>query len=240
MSVLKKSIASVIEENFVYARALHYLGIEFFDNQQKTLSEICEERGISRQKIIKCFYDFDNSKKSSFSELSRYPVDLLLEYLKHSHHLFIKEKLPYIAHLLQFLNASFANDLKEIFPVFVEDFIKHVYEEEDQLFLYVSSLSRIKQKKVVNPTAELFPYRHFSLEKIRKEHDNEDEMGNLRELIEGLPADDLHTRVIINELKSFDREVLYHAEIENEILFPKAIILEGEITERMLRLSRMN
>ncbi|MDW3196821.1 MAG: hemerythrin domain-containing protein [Cytophagales bacterium] len=240
MSVLKKSIASVIEENFVYARALHYLGIEFFDNEQKTLSEICEERGISRQKMIKCFYDFDNSKKCSFAELSRYPVDLLLEYLKHSHHLFIKEKLPYISHLLDSLKASFASDLKEIFPVFVEDFIKHIYEEEDQLFRYVSSLSKVKQKKVANPAAELLQYRNFSLEKIRVEHDNEDEMGNLRDLIEGLPSNDLHTRVIINELKSFDREVLYHAEIENEILFPKAIILEGEITERMSRLSRMN
>ncbi len=240
MSVLKKSIASVVEENFVYARALHYLGIEFFDNEQKTLNEICAERGISRQKMIKCFYDFDNSKKCSFSELSGYPVDLLLEYLKHSHHLFIKEKLPYISHLLQSLKASFANDLKEIFPVFIEDFIKHIYEEEDQLFRYVSSLSKIKQKKVISPSAELYQYRDFSLEEIRVEHDNEDEMGNMRDLIESLPSKNLHTRVIINELKSFDREVLYHAEIENEILFPKAIILETEIVEKMSRLSRMN
>lgn len=240
MSVLKKSIASVVEENFVYARALHYLGIEFFDNEQKTLNEICIERGISRQKMIKCFYDFDNNKRCSFSELSRYPVDLLLEYLKHAHHLFIKDKLPYISHLLNSLKASFADDLKEVFPVFTEDFIKHIYEEEDQLFRYVGSLSKIKQKKIVNPATELLQYRNFSLEKIRVEHDNEDEMGNMRDLIESLPSNDLHTRVIINELKSFDREVLYHAEIENEILFPKAIILEGEITEKMGRLSRMN
>ena len=240
MSVLKKSIASVVEENFVYARALHYLGIEFFENEHKTLNQICEERDISRQKMVKCFYEFDNSKKSSFSELSGYPIDLLLEYLKHSHHLFIKEKLPYISHLLNSLQTPFIHDLKEIFPVFVEDFIKHIYEEEDELFDYISALSRIKQKKTANPGAELLQYHDFSLEKIRIEHDTEDEMGNMRELIDELPATNLHTRVIINELKSFDREVLYHAEIENEILFPKAILLETEVLRKIARISRMN
>lgn len=240
MSVLKKSIASIVEENFVYARALHYLGIEFFENEHKTLTQVCAERGISRQRMIKCFYDFDNSKKCSFSELSRYPVDLLLEYLRHSHHLFIKEKLPYISHLLHSLQAPAANDLKSIFPVFVEDFIKHIYEEEDQLFEYVSALYRIRQKRAANPMAELLRYRDFSLEAIRVEHDNDDEMGNMRDLIEELPVTKLHTKVVVHELKAFDREVLYHAEIENEILFPKAIILETEILEKMARLSRMN
>lgn len=240
MSVLKKSIASIVEENFVYARALHYLGIDFFENEHKTLTQVCAERGISRQKMIKCFYDFDNNKRCSFSELSRYPVDLLLEYLKHSHHLFIKEKLPYISHLLNSLKTSSANDLKSIFPVFVEDFIKHIYEEEDKLFEYVSVLSRIRQKRIANPMSEMMQFKNLSLESIRVEHDNDDEMVNMRELIEELPVTELHTKVIVDELKAFDREILYHAEIENEILFPKAIILETEILEKMARLSRLN
>ena len=34
-----------------------------------------------------------------------------------------------------------------------------------------------------------------------------------------IPADDLITGVVIKEITGFDREILYHAQIENEILF---------------------
>ncbi len=240
MSVLTKKIGSVVEENFIYARALYHLGIDFFVDENRSLDEVCLERGLSRQKVIQCFYQFDNDQKCSFRELSNYPIDLLLEYLKHSHHLFIKEKLPYIAYLLNNCRSSQLEDLKDVFPVFVEDFIKHIYEEEDELFDYVSELHRIKTRRMKNPAIRLIADSGISLRSLQEEHDTEDEMGNLRELIETIDIPDLHTHVIIQEFKAFDREILYHAEIENEILFPRAIALENDIKKRIEELSRLN
>ncbi len=240
MSVLEKKIGSVVEENFVYARALFHLGIDFFLDEHRSLDEVCRERGISRQQVIKCFYEFDNASKCSFDELSTYPIDLLLAYLKHSHHLFIKDKLPYISYLLRNHQMAVLDDLKEIFPVFVEDFIKHIYEEEDELFDYVLTLHKIEARSIKNPAARLLPYRNISLEKMQSDHDNEDEMGNLREMIEAVTTSDLHTKVIVDEIKAFDREILYHAEIENEILFPRAIDLQEKVKVQLQKLSKLN
>ncbi|MEM9324784.1 MAG: iron-sulfur cluster repair di-iron protein [Bacteroidota bacterium] len=240
MRVLDKTIKSVVDENYVYARALHYLGIEFFENEHKSLNEICKERGISRQKVIKCFYEIDANRKSSFQELSSYPIEMLLEYLRHSHYLFIKEKLPYISFLLECHDEPSAQDLKAIFPVFVEDFIKHIYEEEDEVFKYVALLNRIESDREANPSAALLPFWKFSLAQSKEEHDQEDAMGNLTELTDSVDTRDLRSRVIIKELKAFEREVSYHAEIENEIMFPKALKLESDIQSKLRRLRRLN
>lgn len=240
MQVLKKTIGSVVDENFIYARALHYLGIEFFQNEHKSLIEVCIEKGLSTKQVIKCFYEFDSNKKSTFKELSSYPIDLLLEYLRHSHYLFIKEKLPYISFLIDNYQLPFANDLKTIFPVFVEDFIKHIYEEEDELFEYVFVLNKINESKFPNPATALMPYRKISLKEIREEHQGDDEMGDLREIMDLALSQDLHGRVIINELKAFDKEIFYHAEIENEILFPRAIALEQVVNAKLTDIGKLN
>ncbi|MEL7006685.1 MAG: iron-sulfur cluster repair di-iron protein, partial [Bacteroidota bacterium] len=184
MSVLERKIGSVVEENFVYARALHHLGIDFFLDEHRSLQEVCLEKGISKQQVIKCFYQFDNASKSSFSELLVYPMDLLLEYLKHSHHLFIKEKLPYISYLINHHESEELQDLKVVFPEFVEDFIRHIYEEEDELFDYLSYLQKLANNKVKNPAIKFMNEERVSLKSLQYEHDNEDEMANMRDLIE--------------------------------------------------------
>lgn len=240
MSVLKKKIGLVVEENYVYARALHYLGIDFFLDEHRSLQEVCDQKGISRQQVVKCFYEFDNASKSSFTELQQYPMELLLEYLRHSHHLFIKQKLPYISYLLKNHGSPELEDLKGVFPEFVEDFIKHIYEEEDQLFDYVFTLNKVASGKVNNPAKLLVKDNAISLVDLQHDHDNEDEMANMRELIEGFQALDLHSRVILNEIKAFDREILYHATIEDDILFPRAIQLEKEVFQKISDLSKLN
>ena len=65
-------------------------------------------------------------------------------------------------------------------------------------------------------------------------------MQGIRSIVEGMAKSDLHTQVIANEVKAFDREMMYHAEIENTILFPKAIELESKVLGQLLTLSRLN
>ena len=72
--VFDKTLAEIVDENYVYARALHYLGISFFENPSKNLREICEERGLERGQVIESFYLFDSCERLSFNELKAYPI----------------------------------------------------------------------------------------------------------------------------------------------------------------------
>lgn len=236
--VFEKTLAEIVDENYVYARALHYLGISFLENPNRELGAVCSEMGLAQDKVIKSFYEFDGCTRISFNELKSYPIDLLLEYLKHSHHLFIKDKLPFIVHLAK--NCEYDSELQKLLPEFVEDFIQHIYEEEDTVFNYVRVLSKCIKGKISNPISELLPFEKLSLNHEFENHQGDDEMKAIRCLVEELQPVSLREQVLIKEVKAFDREMLYHAAIENEIFFPKAISLEQEAMSLLKKTSLQN
>lgn len=236
--VFEKTLREIVDENYVYARALHYLGISFFENPNKALSQICREKGLEREKVINSFYLFDSCTRLSFKELKTYPIDLLVEYLKHSHHLFIKDKLPFIVHLAK--NCEGEQELQKLLPEFIEDFITHIYEEEDSVFTYVQVLNKSIKGVISNPISQLYHFNDFSLEDEFEHHQDDDEMKAIRVLIESIVPKSQKEEVLIKEVKAFDREMLYHAEIENKIFFPKAIELEQQVTTLLHKTSSLN
>lgn len=238
MRVFEQTIRTLVDENYVYARALNYLGVEFYLYPDRKLREICVERNLDKDQVLKTFYLLDRSYPFSFKELDKYPLEIVIEYLKHSHHLFIKDKLPYIAKLISKYPGQ--EDMKLIFPEFVEEFINHIYEEEDTLFRYIGRMIKIEKQIDLNPLKELWGYSEMNLEKALSEHKEEDELAGIRNLLEESSDTSMHWQVISKEIKAFDRELWYHAQIENMILLPKAIVLEGKIKERIIKLSKLN
>ena len=241
MHVLKKTVKSLLDENFIYARALHYLGVDFFHYEEATLAEVCQERRIDHQRLVRSFYHFDTKSRIPFQEIKEYPLPLVVAYLRFAHQTYIKDYLPFIGRLLQQVDTTQSSliDLVDVFPLFIEDYIKHIYQEEDELFGYVHQLQQIK-KDHFKGAAMLLLNPRPSLQKMLSEHASEDEMAPMRELVEEVHPDSLLTNVIVKEIRAFDREMLYHAAIENEILFPKAIALEDEILQKVKRLSSLN
>ena len=236
--VFEKTLREVVDENYVYARALHYLGIEFFETPEKKLSEVCREKGLKKQQVIKSFYVFDSCHRFSFKELETYPIALLIEYLKHSHHLFIKDKFPYIIHLTRKWEGN--EEFWNLLPEFVEDLIRHIYEEEDTTFKYIQLLNAIGKGREQAPFSKLMEFKNHSLVEEFEHHKEEDELEAIRTLIAAIKGDCLHSRVLINEIRAFDREMIYHAEIENNILFPKAIALEKAVNKKLEMFTKLN
>ncbi len=236
--IFNKTILEIVDENYVYARSLHYLGIDFFLSPHKTLSQVCRERGLNEEQVIKSFYLFDSCYRFSFSELKSYPIELLVEYLKHSHHIFIKDKLPFIVHLAKNLESN--SEINRLLPEFVEEFISHIYEEEDSVFAYTKTLSDISKGLLPNPISELIRFKNFSLSNEFEHHQGDDEFYVIRSLVDAVNPTTLHENVLLKEVRAFDREMVYHAEIENRIFFPKAIKLEQETNAKIKLMSKMN
>ena len=65
-------------------------------------------------------------------------------------------------------------------------------------------------------------------------------MRAIRSIIESIDPVSQTEDVLIKEVKSFDREMIYHAEIENKIFFPKAILLEKKVHSELQKLSTLN
>ncbi|WKN33186.1 hemerythrin domain-containing protein [Porifericola rhodea] len=242
-----KRITDIVDENYAYASVLYYFGIKFYDYDEKTLEQVCSEKGLDVKQVIHSLESVSSSDVDTHPALSAYPIDVIIEYLKHTHFIFIKDRLPYLSKLIKNLQPTeykpIVEDLQFIFPLFVEDLIYHIYQEEDEFFSYISSL----QDALMTPQSAnklYFDMEKYSIQDFAISHDvDDDEMKGIRNITNDYNTkniNSLHLRVVFAELQHFEKELKTHASIENEILFPKALMLEKQVRKFFRDKSRMN
>ncbi len=249
IALKSRRIAELVDQDNIRAHVLFYFGIKFYEYTEQTLEQVCEEKGLSVDIVVRELEAPGENFQEADLPLISYPVDLIIEYLKHSHYLFVKHKLPYIGRLVNSFKANHdeynlvERDLKVLFPLFLEDFIHHIYEEEDTLFKYIRILERAS-RGYFNPSTLYQLMEKHSLQKCAMEHEaHDDEMQGIRKITKDyyLSADaPLHVKVIYSELIQFEKTLIVHARVENEILFPKAMALENEVKRKFFEKSKLN
>lgn len=226
------------------AAVLHQLGIPFYEYQSNTLSEVCSLKGIRLDHVIRELTAPVNRLHPDEKLLITYPAELIIGCLKHAHGVFMRHKLPYIQNLIQHSGSSpVLSDLKLLFPVFAQDFVEHIHMEEDTLFDYIEQLTLVVKRKLT-PTRIYYRMEKESINHFITAHEaHDDEMEGIRQITGHyrLDADSpLPVRVLYSELQLLEHDLKEHARIENEILFPKAITLEGRIHKMIREASLLN
>ncbi len=249
IALKSQRIGELVDQDKIRAHVLFYFGIKFYEYSEQTLEQVCQEKGLSVDIVVRELESPNENFQESDLPLISYPIDLIIEYLKHTHHLFIKHKLPYIGRLVESFKANHAEydsvekDLKALFPLFLEDFIHHIYEEEDTLFKYIRILERAGRGHF-NPSELYQLMEKHSLQRCALEHEaHDEEMRGIRKITKDyhLTQDaPLHVKVIYNELIQFEKSLKLHAQVENEILFPKAMALENEVKKKFFEKARLN
>lgn len=243
----QKSIEILVNENFLYAKVLEYFGVEYYKSKDKTLQEVCKENKIDEHHLIEVFESSHTSNDASALEFNKYPARLIIAYLKHSHQHFVKDRLPSILKQVSVIESEkdqeLINDLKLVLPMFIEDFVHHIFEEEDRLFNYISALESFIHDKV-SATQIQSKINAFSIQEFALHHsDSDGEMSGIRGITNNYKTDsiqDLKLQVLYQELSLFDKELAHHASIENDVLFPKAILLEKQAKEILNTASKLN
>ena len=242
MQIIYKTISTLIAENSANGRVLHRLGVDFEMYYHQTLLEVCEVFKWNQTAILKALELEKINAKLTYGELKKRSLGQLMAYLKHSHVIFIKEYLPYIGILIDKLKGPgpLIKDLKLVFPLFFEDFVTHIHEEEDGLFDYVKILVRMEQGKVINPIKKLYFLRDINLEASALGHKDENEMESMRALVAELPETEFMMGLVKKEFQLFDELLRFHARIEDQLFFPKSIVLEKKIWAEIDRYSADN
>lgn len=249
--MIHQRIPDLLQQNYVYGYALYSMGIRFFDHEEQTLSQVCNMYALNTSVVVKHLQNVAafNHELRTIPLSNHCNLAQLIDYLRSTHRLYIRRKLPYMAELIAaidvslFHDANLAEDIKMLFPIFVEDFIKHIHEEEDVLFSYVEQLLAA-QKGSIAANKLFWQIEQGILQKQALEHEShDDEMEGIRQLTHNywLPANaSLHTQVIYAELQHFEKDLQQHAEIENKQLFPKALQVENQVKAQIAKLVQFN
>lgn len=235
-----RRIGDLVDQNNIRAYVLYYFGIKFYEYAEHTLEQVCQEKSLLIEHVVRELESPTRSFQDAELPLISYPIDLIIEYLKHTHFLYVNQKLPYIAQLVKSFKANHKDydviekDLKTVFPLFLEDFIQHIYQEENTLFKHITMLDRA-QRSITNPSKLYYIIERNTIQRFAVDHEaHDDEMEGIRRITKDYyvaPSAPLHVKVIYSELIEFEKSLKTHARIENEILFPKAMALENKVKQ---------
>lgn len=244
----KALVGDLVSGNYVFASVLHYFGISFYQYQTQSLEEVCKKHKVHPNQLISELETWALRKEPTNEELYLNPIEVLVAYLKRKHYYFVRQELPFLANLISGITpepeySALIADLRILFPLFVEDFIHHIHEEENGLFNRIVLLQDVEEGNylLVDALTILEKDPIHLLADVHEVHD--DEMEGIRRLTNdySLPTNaPLTMKVLYHELQNFERELTIHAQIEDELLFPKAIQLEREAIRKIRNKIRTN
>lgn len=244
----KALVGDLVSENYVFASVLHYFGISFYQYPTQSLEEVCKKHKVHASQLITELEAWAQRKEPSSEELYLNPIEVLVAYLKKKHYYFVRQELPFLSNIISGIApvpqyASLMADLRIMFPLFVEDFIHHIHEEESRLFKRIELLQDIEENRfsLIDAVSILERDPIYLLADQHEIHD--DEMEGIRKLTSDYSLDPdapLTMRVLYHELQNFEQELRIHAKIEDELLFPKAVELEREALRQIKKKTRKN
>ncbi len=237
----KKSIADLVSENHVLAGVLHYFGIRFFQHETHSLLEACQAHKVNPSQVIAALEDWASRKEPTKEELYLHPIELVVGYLKKKHRYFVRQALPFLSSMVDGIelgseHKSLMTDMRLMFPLFVDDFIHHIHEEEDTLFRRINLLRDIDASMLpLTDAIQVFALPSIAI--MAADHEaHDDEMEGIRKLTNDYRIPESTTvsmKVLFHELQQLEKELIIHAKIENDLLFPKAIELEKEVKRKL-------
>lgn len=230
-----RTVGSYVAQDFRTAAIFNKYGIDFCCKGGRTLDEVCDKKKIRKADVEEELERLLSQKADNNIDFRQWPLDLLADYIEKTHHRYVEEKIPV---LLQFLNKLckvhgerhpelFA--INELFIGCAEELSQHLKKEELVLFPFIRKMvdATITGRELDTP--------HFGsvqnpVAMMMHEHDGEGErFRKIAALTNNYtpPADACNTyKVTYAMLREFEEDLHKHIHLENNILFPSAIVLE--------------
>ncbi len=197
-----------------------------------------QERGISVEQILSELGSVTDSSSRQGDSFDSWDLERLADYIIETHHRYVKTTIPaLLAHTdkIAMVHGERHAELltiRDIFGKVAEDLSKHMMKEELMLFPYIKAMARAQRD---GSAIQRPPFQTIQnpLRMMEQEHET---AGNDTDTIRTLshaysvPNDGCTTyRVTFQELNAFEQDLHKHVHLENNILFPKAIVLEQEL-----------
>ncbi len=232
------TLAEIVTENIRSAIVFEEYGLDFCCKGKRPLSEACADKKIDLQKVLN---DLNNLSESNIGNQNHddWQLNFMVDYIINNHHQYVRRMIPVISlHADKVASVHGQNHpetvrIADLFLAVREELEMHMMKEERILFPYIKELQDAKEN---NTQASQPPFGSIQnpIRMMEAEHESAgDAMAEIRKLSENFnpPADACNTfRALYSELKEFEEDLHKHIHLENNLLFPKSIELEEELS----------
>lgn len=233
------TLADIVLYNFRAAEVFEKMRLDFFCNGRQTIAEACQMKNLDTSDVIAQLNKAIRKRAKENETFNIWDLDFIIFYITEKHHTYTKNALRNINDYCYRIADLYGNSQPELwnlhssFRDVAEMMQKHILEEERTIFPYLKKLSRHKLKPVAGSQQDnMVPDVYtFSL-RLAEEHKLIiGAMEYIKHLTDDYYIPDYAGRTYkatFEELKRFEKDIHQHFHIENNILFPKAILLKEE------------
>ncbi|MDP2336751.1 MAG: iron-sulfur cluster repair di-iron protein [Bacteroidota bacterium] len=234
-NIRNKSVGEIVKLDFRAADVFSSYGIDFCCGGKISLAEACVNGKCDETKVIGALDALKNQTGSAVHDFDSWNIGFLADYIQNTHHQYVSKAIPQILPLAQKVadvhgeHHSEVIRINELFQDLAEELLSHMQKEELILFPYIKEL--VASKSDGNCAGDsCFGTVAGPISVMEQEHENAGViLKELFRLSDGytVPDDACNTfRVLFGKMKEFEDDLHRHIHLENNILFPKAIMLE--------------
>lgn len=231
------TLGEIVKQNYKAAAVLEKFQLDFCCKGNQTVDEACQKSGLNPTAVIK---ELEGVGKEGGDGVNfdEWPLHVLVDHIVRKHHGYIEEQTPQIKKYLDKIcqvHGGRHPELFEIRKIFFEvggELTVHMKKEELMLFPFIKKIEKAKE---TNEVAEspLFKSVSSPVEMMKADHAEEGEKLARIAALTGnysIPADACNTFAVTYQLlNDYEKDLHLHIHLENNILFPKAIAMEGQL-----------
>jgi regulator of cell morphogenesis and NO signaling len=233
------TVRDLVLERPQATRIFEKFKIDYCCGGNTPLIEACANAGVNLGEIEQLLDRTVSAREEEVVDFNQMRVPALIDHILAKHHVYTKAEMVRLTALLMKVvsvhgdNHPELRQLSALFERLCADLTPHMFKEEQILFPYIVKLEQAAVHKLNAPFAP-FGTVNNPVRMMMKEHDAAGDL--LREMRTTtsdyvVPADVcISYETLYEALEDFEHDLHQHIHLENNILFPRAIELEGSIT----------
>jgi regulator of cell morphogenesis and NO signaling len=233
------TLADIVRQNYKAAEVFEKYELDFCCKGKRSLQEACELTNIDLNALISDLNDLYDTHTDIIVRFNNWSLEFLADFIVKNHHDYVRnanERLLFYTNKIANVHGHSHPELyevEEIFVVLAQDMEMHMRKEEFILFPYIKRLEGASDKDEFDTTEFTAGTVANPISRMEDEHEEAGKLlARLRELTNQFtpPAEACNTyRISFQELHEYERDLHQHIHLENNILFPKALLLEKNL-----------
>jgi regulator of cell morphogenesis and NO signaling len=233
-----KTVREIAIEMPGATRVFERMGIDYCCGGARPIAEACQTAGVTFAEVARSLEQIEAASQSS-AGLKDWQVESLTSlttYIRDKHHSFTREEMDGLEPLLEKVCSVYGEKRRELFEIqalfreLKRELLLHMMKEENILFPYITQMEKAISAGLPAPVPMFGTVRN-PVRMMMTEHDGAgDVLRRIRQLSNDFnpPADIcVSYQTLYGRLEEFEQDLHQHIHLENNILFPRAIEMEG-------------
>ena len=232
---LQKTVSEYVTEYPELTRVFEALGIDYCCGGKKPIVELFDKKGLDAETFLKVVPFILHNNKDSGTDPGAMTLDALIDNIVQTHHAYLRQELPRINRLAEKVAKVHGaqevrlNTLLEVIHQFTAEIYAHATKEEQILFPAINAMLHSEH-------SPRFPFGTLAnpIRAMEMEHDNAGGgLEEMRTLTDNFtpPEWACNTyRALFDALNTLEKDMHLHIHKENNILFPRALELEAQLS----------